>query len=80
MFKTQAETRAYFAALAPLVAASTHCDIIVAPPFTALAAAGRCRQGHRHFDFRAKHVLGIRRRLHRRNFSRACWSKQVAAR
>ncbi len=39
MYKTQAETRAYFAALKPLVAASTHCDIIVAPPFTALAAA-----------------------------------------
>src|ERR1019366_3413545 len=39
MFKTQSEARAYFAALAPLVARSTHCDIIVAPPFTSLAAA-----------------------------------------
>ena len=45
MFKTQAETRAYFAALAPLVAASTHCDIIVAPPFTALAAAVEAAKG-----------------------------------
>ena len=39
MYKTQAEARAYFAAFAPLVASSTHCDIIVAPPFTALAAS-----------------------------------------
>jgi triosephosphate isomerase len=39
MYKTQAETRAFFAAFAPLVAATKHCDIVVAPPFTALAAA-----------------------------------------
>ncbi|MBZ5697573.1 MAG: triose-phosphate isomerase [Acidobacteriia bacterium] len=45
MYKTQAETRAYFAALAPLVAGSTHCDIVVAPPFTALAAAVEAAKG-----------------------------------
>jgi len=39
MFKTQVETRAFFAAFGPLVAASKHCDIVIAPPFTALAAA-----------------------------------------
>ncbi len=39
MYKTQAEARAYFAAFAPLVASATHCEIVVAPPFTALAAA-----------------------------------------
>jgi triosephosphate isomerase len=39
MYKTQAEARAYFAALVPLVQGCTHCDIIVAPPFTALAAS-----------------------------------------
>jgi triosephosphate isomerase len=39
MYKTQAEARAYFAAFRPLVAAATHCDITIAPPFTALAAA-----------------------------------------
>jgi len=39
MYKTQAETRAFFAALKPLVAGSMHCDIVVAPPYTALAAA-----------------------------------------
>jgi triosephosphate isomerase (TIM) len=45
MYKTQAEARAYFAALAPLVASSTHCDIIVAPAFTALAASVEATKG-----------------------------------
>jgi triosephosphate isomerase len=45
MYKTQAEARAYFAALAPLIASSTHCDIIVAPAFTALAASVEATQG-----------------------------------
>ena len=39
MFKTQAETRAFFSAFAPLVSKSTHCDIVIAPPFTAIPAA-----------------------------------------
>jgi triosephosphate isomerase len=39
MYKTQAEARAYFAALKPLVAGATHCEIVIAPAFTALAAA-----------------------------------------
>jgi triosephosphate isomerase len=39
MFKTQAETRAFFAAFNPLVAGTHSCDIIVAPPYTSLSAA-----------------------------------------
>jgi len=45
MFKTQGETRAFFEAFRPLVSASKHCDIIVAPPFTALAAAVEAARG-----------------------------------
>ncbi|HEV2103734.1 MAG TPA: triose-phosphate isomerase [Candidatus Acidoferrum sp.] len=45
MYKTQAETRAFFEAFKPLVASSNHCDIIVAPPFTALAAAVEATKG-----------------------------------
>ena len=45
MYKTVAETRAFFSAFAPLVANSTHCDIVVAPPFTALAAAAQFARG-----------------------------------
>jgi triosephosphate isomerase len=45
MYKTQAEARAYFAALKPLVAGTTQCDIIVAPPFTALAASAEAAEG-----------------------------------
>jgi triosephosphate isomerase (TIM) len=39
MCKTLAETRAFFSAFAPLVAAAAHCDIVIAPPFTAISAA-----------------------------------------
>jgi len=45
MYKTQAEARAYFSALAPLVQGCVHCDIIVAPAFTALAAAVEAVKG-----------------------------------
>jgi len=39
MYKTQADTRNFFSAFAPLVADVTHCDIVIAPPFTAIPAA-----------------------------------------
>jgi triosephosphate isomerase (TIM) len=39
MYKTIAETRAFFSAFTPLVAKSTLCDIVVAPPYTAISAA-----------------------------------------
>lgn len=45
MYKTRAETRAYFAAFVPLVERSAHCDIVIAPPFTALAAAVEAARG-----------------------------------
>jgi len=45
MYKTQAEARAYFSALRPLVQGCVHCDIFVAPPFTALAAAVEAVRG-----------------------------------
>ncbi len=45
MYKTQGEARAFIAALAPLVAPANHCDIVVAPPFTALAAAVEAARG-----------------------------------
>ncbi len=45
MYKTQAETRAFFAAFAPLVANAAHCDIVVAPPFPAIPAAVEAARG-----------------------------------
>lgn len=39
MYKTQAETRVFLNALKPLVAHASHCEVVVAPPFTALGAA-----------------------------------------
>jgi len=45
MYKTQAEARAYFAALKPLVAGASHCEIVVAPPFTCLSASAESAKG-----------------------------------
>ena len=39
MYKTLADTRAFFSAFAPLAASAKHCDIVVAPPFTAISTA-----------------------------------------
>lgn len=45
MYKTQAETRVFFDVFLPLVANSKHCDIVVAPPFTALDIAAKAARG-----------------------------------
>lgn len=39
MFKTPAETTAFFEKFRPLVEKSSHCEIVICPPFTNLAAA-----------------------------------------
>lgn len=39
MFKTQAETRAFFSVFGPLVSGAKHCDIVIAPSFTAIPVA-----------------------------------------
>ena len=45
MYKTQQEARDFFAAFKPLAAAATHCEIMVAPPFTAIAASVEAASG-----------------------------------
>ena len=45
MYKTQAETRAFFAEFLPLVADVADRDIVVAPPFTSIAAAVEAAKG-----------------------------------
>lgn len=39
MFKTLADIEAFFTALGPQISGVTHCDIVIAPPFTALRRA-----------------------------------------
>ncbi len=39
MYKTRVETREFFLRLRPLIARSTHSDVVVAPPFTNLETA-----------------------------------------
>jgi len=45
MYKTPTEARGFFNAFKSLVAAATHCDIVIAPPFPALAAAVEAARG-----------------------------------
>jgi triosephosphate isomerase len=47
MYKTLAETRTFFSSFLPLVADATHCDIVVAPPFTAISTAVEAVKGSR---------------------------------
>jgi triosephosphate isomerase len=45
MFKTPAETRAFFAAFNPLVAGATDCEIVIAPPAIDILAAVEATKG-----------------------------------
>lgn len=45
MFKTCAETRRFFEQLVPQIGSVDYCDIVVAPPFTALTAAAEAVRG-----------------------------------
>lgn len=45
MYKTQQEARDFFAAFKPLVSAATHCEVVVAPPFTAISASVEAAKG-----------------------------------
>ena len=45
MYKTLAETRAFFSTFTPAVAHSTQVDIVIAPPFTAISTAVDATKG-----------------------------------
>ncbi|HET6145016.1 MAG TPA: triose-phosphate isomerase [Candidatus Acidoferrales bacterium] len=45
MYKTQEQARAFFSAFSPLIKSSEHCEIIVAPAYTALAASVEAVRG-----------------------------------
>lgn len=47
MYKTAAETAAFFEKFRPLVENSDHCDIVICPPFPNLAAAVEAARGSR---------------------------------
>src|SRR5437667_1088488 len=47
MYKTLADTRAFFSSFLPLVTGAEHCDIVVAPPFTAIRTAVEAAKGSR---------------------------------
>ena len=67
MYKTRAEAVAFIEELKPRVAKVEHCEVIVAPPFTALAAAAQAAKGSKvgiaaqnvHWDAEGAHTGDI---------------------
>jgi len=47
MYKTPAETTAFFEKFRPLAGQAEHCEVVICPPFTNLAAAVEAAQGTR---------------------------------
>ena len=47
MYKTPAETTAFFEKFKPLAGQAEHCEVVICPPFTNLAAAVAATQGTR---------------------------------
>ena len=45
MYKTLTDTRAFFSSFLPLVAGAKPCDMVVAPPFTAISTAVEAVKG-----------------------------------
>jgi triosephosphate isomerase (TIM) len=45
MYKTPAETTAFFEKFRPLVAKSEHCEVVICPPYTSLGAAVDAAKG-----------------------------------
>jgi triosephosphate isomerase len=45
MYKTPAETTAFFEKFLPMVAQSSHCEIVICPPYTDLSAAAAAAKG-----------------------------------
>jgi len=45
MYKTPAETAAFFEKFRPLAGSAAHCEVVICPPFTNLAAAVEAAQG-----------------------------------
>ena len=45
MYKTVAETTAFFEKFLPLVAGANHCEVVIAPPFVNIPAASSAASG-----------------------------------
>ena len=71
MYKTRGETVAFIEELKPRVAKVGHCEVVVAPPFTALAEAAQAAKGSRigiaaqdvHWDNEGAHTGDISPRM-----------------
>ena len=71
MFKTIGETSAFFDALIPLIQNVEHCDIVVEPPFTALAVTVEAAEGEKSI---LRRLFEDRERPIRESFSSPCFA------
>ena len=78
MYKTAAETAAFFEAFAPLVAKSSHAEIVICPPFVNIPAAVAAAKGTA-IEVGGQDLFWLREALTRVRFRRPCWRKWVAA-
>ncbi len=70
MYKTPAETTAFFEKFLPMVAQSSHCEIVICPPYTDLFAAAAVAKGSA-VHIGAQNVgMGERGCVHGRDFGR----------
>ncbi len=61
MYKTIAEAVDFIEKIKPLAAQAGHCEVIVAPPFTALAAAAGAARGQQSCRWRLRTAIGTRK-------------------
>ena len=61
MYKTPAETVAFFEKFRPLVATATHAEIVICPPFVNLPAAAECARGNATSRSALKTCIGRRK-------------------
>ena len=80
MYKTIAEAVDFIEKIKPVAAKADHCEVVVAPPFTALAAAAQAAKGSKVCGVRAGCALGQGRRAHRRHLAGDAGGRRLHAR
>ena len=73
MYKTIAEAVDFIEKIKPVVEKADHCEVVVAPPFTALAGSGRGGERNRRSVWLPKTCIGTRKARIPVTFPHPCW-------
>ena len=77
MYKTIAEAVDFIEKIKPVAAKAEHCEVVVAPPFTALCGGGEGSQRIQ-LLFPPRTCTGTRKARTPETFRRRCWSMPAA--